>query len=264
MIAWLVTIVATLALSGAPWAQSAITEPICSKVWIGHEIEIEEFLRTAAIEKIEEVPIGVTKPKRAYFTPGGLVRSAAWKPLPPGLRAGYWESYKAEIAAYALDRFLELHMVPPYVERRIKGDLGALSLWVENIKGFDLKHPVTAPNQAAWTREVVRMKMFDQFIGNIDRNQGNVLYDSEYHIILIDHSRAFTDVDNLKRTPSPSRIDRALWNRMLALDETELKAALGKWVKDREIRAMFKRRNLMKAEIDARIAKSGEAAVYLP
>ena len=35
------------------------------------------------------------------------------------------ESYKAEIAAYKLDRMLDLHMVPPIVERKIDGKTGA-------------------------------------------------------------------------------------------------------------------------------------------
>ena len=69
------------------------------------QAEIEEFLRVTPFEKVQEVPIGVTKPMRGYFPPGGLVRSAAWKRLPPGRSKGYWESYRSEIAAYELDKF---------------------------------------------------------------------------------------------------------------------------------------------------------------
>ena len=62
---------------------------------------------TAEIDHFDSVPLGVTHPKRAFFKPGGLVASVAWKVLPPGRPAGYWESYKSEIAAYELDKLLD-------------------------------------------------------------------------------------------------------------------------------------------------------------
>jgi hypothetical protein len=252
-----------MALASAPVEQTATSSSACSKVWLGHESELQDYLRTARIVKIEDVPIGVTKPKRAYFEPDGTIRSAAWKPLSPGMRKGFMESYKAEIAAYEMDRLLGLGMVPPYVERRIDGDLGALSLWVENIKVWDAKSPVRGPDAIAWSREVLRMKMFDALIGNIDRNQGNLLYDGEYHLILIDHSRAFTAVTDLSKMAAVTRVDRELWNRMQALDEPRLKAALGQWVKDKELRAILARRDRMEADLSKLAAQRGEAAVYV-
>lgn len=199
------------ATPSAPAPAPATAATPCPKTWVGQEASVEEYLRTAPIVKMTELPIGVTKPKRAYFAPGGPVASAAWKPLSPGMKQGYMESYKAEVAAYEMDKLLGLHMVPPYVERRIDGDLGALSFWVENVHGWDIDHPVKGPDKPAWERQVVHMKMFDQLIGNIDRNQGNLLYDDEYHLILIDHSRAFTGETNIMKMSQSNRIDRELW-----------------------------------------------------
>jgi len=210
-----------------------------------------------------EVPIGVTKPKRAYFAPGGPVASAAWKQLTPGVKQGFVESYKAEIAAYELDKLLGIRMVPPYVERRINGDLGAVGFWVENVHAWDMDHPVRGPDPIAWDREVVRMKMFDQLIGNIDRNQGNLLYDDEYHLILIDHSRAFTGEKDLTKMTKLSRVDRELWQKMLSLDETQLESALGKWCDKGKRKAILTRRDEMKQSIDKLVADKGEAAVFL-
>ena len=66
---------------------AAVVAPAgCSLTWVGQEAEIEAFLRTAKVTKLEHVPIGVTKPQRAVFEPGGLVRRAAWKPLAPSYR----------------------------------------------------------------------------------------------------------------------------------------------------------------------------------
>lgn len=235
----------------------------CSKIWVGHEAEMEEALRTLEIDRIEEVPIGVTKPKKIFFAAGSPVASAAWKPLPPRMRQGFFESYKAEIAAYELDKLLKLEMVPPYVERRVKGDLGAVALWVEDVKGWKINEPVTGPDGPSWEKQVIRMKLFDQLIGNIDRNQGNLLYDPEYHLILIDHSRAFTTVRDLRKMAAVSRVDREFWDRIMALDEEVLQTNLGKWLGRGELRAILQRRDRMKQNIDKLVAERGEAAVFV-
>src|SRR5262245_48671308 len=81
----------------APAAQAA--DPAGAKVWLGHYAEYEDYLKIAAVQKIGDIPVGVTKPKRAFFEPGGMAGSAALKYLPSSLKSGYWESYKSEIAA---------------------------------------------------------------------------------------------------------------------------------------------------------------------
>jgi hypothetical protein len=252
-----VALVAWVALAAAQ------TPTTCSKIWLGKEAEIEEALRTAEVERIEEVPLGVTKPKRAFFVAGAPIDSAAWKPLPPRIRQGYMESYKAEIAAYEMDKLLDLQMVPPYVERKIRGLSGAMALWVEAVKGWSIKEPVVGPDGPEWEKQVIRMKLFDQLIGNIDRNQGNLLYDSEYHLILIDHSRAFTKVRDLKKIAAVSRVDREFWDRIMSLTEEQLQTALGPWLGKGEIQAIMLRREAMKSQIDKLVAQRGEA-VFVP
>ena len=98
-----------------------------SKIWIGHEAEYEEFLRTAKIAKSSEIKVGVTHPHHCYFESGGLVAGAVFKPLQPGRQSGYFESYRSEIAAYELDKILGLGMVPPTVERKYSGQTGRCS-----------------------------------------------------------------------------------------------------------------------------------------
>ena len=85
-------------------------------------------MREAKIVRIEPVPIGTSRPMRAHFAPGGPVESAAWKTQPPGTHRGHPDNYKAEVAAYELDKLLDLRMVPPSVETRVNGALGALSI----------------------------------------------------------------------------------------------------------------------------------------
>jgi hypothetical protein len=240
-----------LALAQAPASAS-------SKVWLGRQAEIEEFLRTAPVQKFEDIPIGVTKPRRGYFEPGGLVASIAWKVLPPARRKGYFESYKSEIAAYELDKVLALDMVPVVVEKRIKHETGAAIMWVEHVRGW--KEVINRPKPPAFEREMVRMRMFDNLICNKDRNMGNLLFDDEWNLILIDHSRAF--IDSRELPAEMPLIDRTLWQNMTALDESTLKNAIGKWVGRYEIRAMLERRDRMRQVIDKMVLERGEHGVF--
>lgn len=234
----------------------------CSRIWVGHEAEMEAALTTGAIVKMEKVPIGVTKPQRASFAPGGPVSRFAWKALPPGRRGGFSESYKAEIAAYQLDRLLGLEMVPPVVERTVEGKLGAAVLWIENTHGWEKDKPVQGP-EPQWTRTVSRMKLFDQLIANIDRNQGNLLYDDDWHLFLIDHSRAFTTRTSLDGIAVPSRIDRVLWQKIDALTEADLERALGVWLTADERKALLTRRDRMRANIEKMVKDKGAAQVFV-
>jgi len=245
---------------GASYLQAAASTPALSaKIWEGRNAEFEEYIRTAEIDHFDDISLGVTHPKRAYFKPGGLVASVAWKVLPPGRPSGYWESYKSEIAAYELDKLLGMGMVPVAVEKRWKGLTAAAILWLTPIHPWKEMEP--KPKPAKWVRQVARMKMFDNFICNKDRNAGNLMVDDDWNLFLIDHSRAFiTDKDMAVKM---EHIDPELWNRMLALDEPALTAAIGKWVEGGVVRSILARREKMKIAIDKLVAANGEAAVFL-
>jgi hypothetical protein len=239
---------------------------VCALGFQSQEAALEEFLRTAEVAKREQIPVGVTRPTRAYFQPGGLAASMAWKPIRPGVYDGYFESYKSEIAAYELNKLLDLHMKPPTVERQVDGAYGAAVLWVSPTKSFKElggvpgQKGVKAPPPAEarnWTRQVVRAKMFDNLIANRDPNLGNWLVDEDWHLILIDHSRAFTTMRNLVH--AMDNIDRGLWQRFEALDEGTLQKAIGTLVGRSEVRAVIQRRNRMKEEIAKLVAARGES-----
>jgi hypothetical protein len=232
-----------------------------SKGWLGHEAEVEEYLKTAKVVKFSNVPVGVTKPRRGFFEPGGPAGSIVFKPLQPSRKTGFWESYKSEIAAYELDKLLGLGMVPPTVERKIDGAYGSAQFWVEHCTLLKERDTNTAPNIGAWNRQVYRQRVWDNLIANIDRNQGNLLVDQAWNLILIDHSRAFTSTMQM---PFPMRkIDRELYDKLKALDELTLKERLGKLVMDGP-KPILKRRDKIVENFEKLIAQYGEAAVLIP
>jgi hypothetical protein len=232
-----------------------------SKVWIGHERELEEFIATAPFERVEKVPVGVTHPMHAFFASGGLVPGVAFKPLAPGRQSGYYESYKSEIAAYVLDKLLGLGMVPPTVERKYKGETGSAQLWVEGCRLLKAVNTSDAPNPAAWNRQVYRQRVWDNLIGNIDRNEGNLLIDDDWNLVLIDHSRAFTSTPRMPF--KMTRIDRELYTRLQSLTKEEVREQLGDLLPDGP-GPLLNRRNMIVKHFQKLIARQGEASVLIP
>ncbi len=245
---------------GAGAAASAAAQ--CARLWTGQEAAIERQLASAPVVSMEAVPIGVTKPQRGTFAPGGPAARFAWKALPPSRRNGFSESYKAEIAAYQLDRLLGMDMVPPVVERTIDGKVGAAVYWIENTTGWNKDKPAQGP-EPEWSKQISRMKLFDQLIANIDRNQGNLLYDRDWHLFLIDHSRAFTTRTSAEGISALNVVDRRLWSKMDALTAADVERALGAWLTPAEQQALLKRRDRMREAIEKLVKQKGESRVFL-
>jgi hypothetical protein len=232
-----------------------------AKTWIGQASRVEAELKTAEILRIEDVGTGVTQPRRAFLKEGGLVESLVWKVLPPGMRRGYWESYKSEVAAYELDKLLSMNMVPPAVEREVNGDRGAAVMWVRPTTTVK-EMGGSLPSGRVPGHEIRRMLTFDNFIANPDRNGGNILVDGARNIILIDHSRAFiTKKDLLTKV---ERVDEELWNAIQALSVDTLRGTLGPLIGDAAVDAMIERRARMQKAIDALVAKRGRTLVIVP
>ena len=244
----------------SPGAAQTAAQGTNAKIWVGRYQEIEEYLRTAECLSIEELGPS-TSTLRCVLRPGGPVARIAWLVLPPGIYRGFFTSYKTQIAAYELDRLLKMDMVPPTVERRLQGNTGAATLWVENVETWKGEAPPGEANRAEWAKQVARMRMFDTLIGNLDRNQASVLRDGAWNLILLDHIRAFGPTTELSR--QVSRIEGDFWDRVQGLTRKELDAKLGPWLDKNQIAAILDRRERMKVEIDRLIAEKGAAAVVL-
>ncbi len=244
-----------LAQEDAP--ESAVT-------WLGQPEPIEEFIRAAEVTNVEDIGVGVTNPKRADIVGDGPVDRISFKPLSPGIYRGYWESYKNEIAAYELDKLLDLGMTPPTVEKRVNGDLGAAAMWVAPTQSFkELGGPPAPPatHIGRFNYQLIRAKMFHNLIYNKDPNLGNWLVDPAWNLILIDNSRAFTPHDTMVH--ELTRVDRELWDRFEGLDESTLAAVLDPWLSDDQIAGILERRDKMAEDIAEMCEERGEAAVFV-
>lgn len=231
--------------------------------WIGSADAIAEFIRSATVQKIEVIPIGVTRPQRAILAPGGPIGSVVVKNLRPSRQGGYWESYQSEIAAYEMDRLLDLNMVPPTVEKRVNGTLMSAQMFVERcvwLKTLKGQQPLDVNS---WNRQVHRQRAFDNLIANIDRNEGNLLVyrTPDWHLVLIDHSRCFTTTKKMQF--EMTKIDRPLFERLKALDKASLEARVGKLVLD-GVDSILARRDAIVRHFEQLASTKGEANVFVP
>jgi hypothetical protein len=264
---WLSLGATIIVLSGSDGvaAPQAREDATSAKVWLGRAAEYEDFLKNTEVVRTENIPVGVTKPVRCYFAPGGLLESIAFKSIKPGRQTGFWESYRSEMAAYELDKLLDLEMIPPTVEKRVKSELGAAIMWVSPVRSFkQMGGPPTPPAEHfdSWNRQMAKAKMFDNLINNKDPNLGNWLVDPAWNLILIDHTRAFAP--GMDMVHKMNRIEKGLWKRMLALEAASLKSALDPYLDGGQIKDILQRRDRMKKEIDKMVAERGEAGVFFP
>ena len=173
-------------------------------------------------------------------------------------------NYKFNIAAYELDRMLELNRVPVSVERKVKGKKSAVTWWIDEVimdESQRRKKKVEPPDLEGWNCQVHIVRVFDALIYNTDRNLRNLLISSDWKLWMIDHTRAF----RIKRTlPDKSflvRCQRSLLERLRSLSEDEVRRRLHPYLKEGEIKALLCRRDRIVQLFDEQIGKKGEAAV---
>jgi len=240
----------------------------------------ENFLLTAEIVGAEPLKEGVTKPYRLTLKKGDIEAKAAWK-NPGGKDNGISDNWKAEIAAYRMDKLLGLNAVPPVVEREFKGKAGCLSLWAEsktNYLKFMESGEKTPPEAIEKTdRMKYIMRLWDCLIANADRTQENILLTEDWRTILFDHSRAFQSdqkfvrqlvygsngifkLDN-GRPMLFRRVPRAMVEKIKGLTPASIKAAVGPYLTDKEIDGVVSRIPHIMKELDELIKLSGEANV---
>ena len=238
----------------------------------------EEFLTTAEIVGQEQLKSSeaVTNPWRLTLKKEGLEHFALWKSI--DVRTGrYPDSWKWEIAAYQIDKLLELNMVPATVERRFRGDRGSIQIWAEAEMTLKQKMEknIKTPSYKVfyWNRALYLQRFFDNLIGNEDRHQNNYLITKDWRLILIDHSRSFRTSKKFtkellyteKHPEGPmemKELPRVLVDKLKALTPEMVKAAVGEYLTEDEVKAMFVRRDLMFLEIDKLVKKYGEGNVY--
>jgi hypothetical protein len=273
------------------WLRSAcaliLTLAFCAGVQAGQEAEgarkatltqdvQEVFLRTARIvpRSTKTLSEGVTGSRRATLTDGVVthdvhiqtvdIAMAFFQPAKGKPEIDFKDTYRYNIAGYKLARLLGLDNVPVSVERTFDGKPAAFTWWVDDVsmdEGKRRKQKSVGPDIERFRQQTQILYIFDELIQNRDRNEGNVLWDTDWKMWMIDHTRAFRTRRELDNPERLLRCDRSLLERLRGLTVESMTEAMGRAATRYEIDAVLARRDLIVELYEARIAERGEDAV---
>lgn len=246
---------------------SAADEPNLTKE------QIKQFLLTAKIVESREAKKGITGTMRLTLSDGTITHDASFQKidehkavmqLASGTELNFVDSYKNNIAAYELADLLGLgDIVPVYVERKWKGDVGSLSWWlpVKMDEAQRLKEKIPAPDPDAWNNQMYKIRVLDQLVSDSDPNLTNVLIGQNWEIWRIDFTRAFRFNKDVKSPKDLVRCDRNLLEKLKALDAGVLTEKTSHYLNKDQIKAVMARRDKIVAQFQKMIAEKGESAV---
>jgi hypothetical protein len=237
------------------------------------------FLTKAKIVSSRPIGKGTTGALRLTLSDGALTHDASFQSVDQqnsadNLRRGkkmvgelrFVDAYRYNIAAWQLARLLNLEgMMPPTVERAHGGQRGALSWWVDDVLMDEAERERTSALPPDGSLELLRQRMimqvFTELVYDTDRNKGNVLYTTQWRVIMLDFTRAFRLEPALRRPDAISRCSRDLLGRLRMLSREDVKGAVGHHLTGDEVNAVMKRRDLIVQRFDELVATHGEAAV---
>ena len=181
------------------------------------------------------------------------------------------DDFILECAAYRLNRLLELHNIPPAVERTLFDTQGSLQLWVEQAvtERIRRRKKLVPPDQEKWDRQLQVALVFDRLINNQDRHRSNLLVDSDWKVWLIDHTRAFQlglgllepEETEPEEPEEIKRFDKDLWEILQRLEDQTISEHLRPFLRPQEISDLLARRQWLLEHIQGLIDEKGAEEV---
>ncbi len=158
-----------------------------------------------------------------------------------------------ELAAYRLDRLLNLGMVPVTVAREVDGEKGSLQFVPGNTR-TEKYRTANGGGSGAWCPlpdQWGAMYVYDTLVYNRGRGKSSMLYNLEnWQLILPNNSNSFDA--RRGRPPYLKKIRlqvNSYWNKALSsLDDETLAETFGDILDERRIKALAKRRDLLLAD----------------
>jgi hypothetical protein len=237
--------------------------------------QTENFLLNAKIIGTKGVNTGVTNTERATLTDGQITHDAhiqtvdiaksVFTPDNGRTQLNFKDTYRYNIAGYRLARMLGLDNVPVSVDRRVKGNHAAVTWWVDDVVmdegARQKKQPLSVVLPPKTAGQIHIMRVFDELIGNTDRNAGNLLWTSDGKMWMIDHTRAFRFNTKLTAPKLLERCDRNLLIGMRRLTAESLKEKMGENLTKPEIEALLTRRDELVKLFEEKVKARGEGAI---
>jgi hypothetical protein len=227
--------------------------------------EVEYYLLKAGIAdaQAEAVP-GRTAAWKIELNDGKTQRRGFFKPIDDRRPSILPESYKYELAAYALDKLLDFNRIPPTIEREIKGMKGSLQVRIENCMGLDEQQMknIPPPDPQALANALEEINVFENLVYSERKELDDILIQREsWKVYRVDFSEAFSPTPELVPGQEIKRCSEGLFNHLKEISDSVLEVRLGPYLNKEEIFALIRRKALIIQTIQELIAKKGKEAV---
>lgn len=182
--------------------------------------------------------------------------------------------YRFNIAAYQLDKMIQLHLVVPSVQRTVNGQPAAVTWWLDDVLMSEQERQIKKidpPDLGNWNNQIQAVRLFDELIANAYRTMSpssftsrlwdNLLITSGWQVWLIDHSRAFGTTARLQDPGSLTRCERTVLANLRTLKKSDTIRRLGKYLTPGQLDALEARAALIVKHCAGQVAEKGERAV---
>jgi len=237
-------------------------DPLATEEWA--DGDLESFLTQAEIVASRDLGRGSTRPRLLEMQLDGKKQRGIFKNVSidgESGSVGQADRYEHEVAAYRLDRMLELGLVPVCVLRELDGEQGSLQLWVEDAVD---QESATAYELKFFDRDWVKDRIaegavFDALIGNRDRGADDILTSvRQDELYLVDHSKAFPDSTEIGWEEGRMvSIEPGLIAALEDLDQASLEQDLGELLSARQIEALLGRRDQILDHVTPTVSEAG-------
>jgi len=235
--------------------------------------ELLAFIRDARVVDVHRIGEGITNPRRLTLERDGVRARVVFRDVFKTTRitnvgGGRRETnlrdfYGFEPAVYRLARLLGFDRVPPAELYELEGEKGSVQIWIEQARteGMRREANLTPPDPLRWKRQLQTMLVWHSLVGDIDPNQGNLLYGPDWEFWLIDHTRSFRRSTDLPNGDKIIWCQRALFENLRGVSDDDIRVAVGDAINKWELDALLARRRNLVELIERRIRERGEESV---
>ena len=190
--------------------------------------EMAEFLRTADVVSSKALSIGVTKPLKMTLSGGSITHDAVFQAVDQNAPYSEWERpHGAQFPRLVSLQHRRLRLAellasatwcrPPWSGSGTAH--GSLAWWIDWKwdETMRMKENLRPPDPVDWAKQQNRMRVFSELVYDTDRNTGNQLITEDWHLWMVDFTRAFRVANGLFREENVQRCDRSLLSAMKAL-----------------------------------------------
>ncbi len=230
--------------------------------------ELENYFRTAKIVSKSRTG-GRGENWIISLDDGKVARRGFFKLLDLTRPALIAESYKYGIAAYELDKLLDLNLVPCVVEREIEGRKGSLQIFIEGalleserkIKKIEPPDPERFKNTLEDLCVFENLTYSPSFCEERELDDILIMDKKDWKIWRVDFSEAFALSPELIPGCEITRCSKKLYQQLIELEDKAIKTKLKHYLNDEEMSMLLKRKKLIIEKIKKLFAEKGEESV---